>query len=204
LRGDRFIPPPTDWNLAWACLPGWDVLTLESMITTRRGDGGETDLLFGRRVAKTDARIEAVGACDELMSALGLARAASAYAVRQEAIRAIQKDLIMIMGQIAGAPAGDEASKHRVPNLAPERLTWLDAGVATLEKSQPPVTDWVLPGANQESAALDFSRTAARRAERVVLALDPEIAGGPMAIYLNRVSDYLWLLAREVERETAG
>lgn len=159
--------------------------------------------MFGRRVAKTDLRIEAVGACDEFMSALGLARAASANDARQDAVKAIQKDLIMIMGAIAGAPDGDEAPHRKIPLLDPERLTWLDAGVAALENDQPPVTDWVLPGANPESAAFDFSRTAARRAERALLALDPPIAGGPIAIYLNRVSDYLWLLARAVERETA-
>lgn len=174
------------------------------MITTRRGDGGETDLLFGRRVAKTDPRIEAIGACDEFMAALGLARAASAHAPRQDAVRAIQKDLIMIMGAIAGAPDGEATPHRKMPQLEPDRLTWLDGEIATLEKDLPPVTDWVLPGASPESAGFDFSRTAARRAERSLLALAPENAGGPLAIYLNRVSDYLWLLAREVERETAA
>lgn len=183
--------------VAGACGRGVDVLNSVVMITTRRGDGGETDLLFGRRVAKTDPQIEAVGACDELMAAVGLARAAGGNEHRREALTAIQRDMIQIMGAVASVPEDGQPSKKKGPELDPQRVAWMDAEIVALEEKTPKITDWVLPGANAEAAGYDFARTIARRAERSVLAVSE--AGSPMAIYLNRLSDYFWLLAREAE-----
>ncbi len=170
-------------------------------IATRTGDDGTTALLFNRRVPKTHLRIIASGAVDELNAALGLARV-SAQDVKIAAILfAEQKCLVGLMAELAT----DDADRPRLlqsklQRLVPEDLARLDALVADLEARQPPANDWDTPGANLAHGHLHFARVICRRAERECVALRATGAHVPDLIlqYLNRLSDALWLLAREL------
>ena len=145
-------------------------------IATRRGDRGETDLLFGRRVAKTDFRVEACGALDELNAALGLARAAPG--AKPEIIGAIavfQADLVILMGEVATDSEDlkryDESGFRHVDG---EMVGLLDKRVEEIENELGVRFEkWAMPGEAGDpcGAGLDFARTVGRRAERRVLAL---------------------------------
>ena len=172
-------------------------------ISTRTGDDGHTSLLYGQRVGKNHPRVEAVGCADEFNVALGVAKAATmvGHPERVAALEAIQRDLVALMGELAA----DDADQARYQastfaKLTPEALARLDAGVAELEGRGLRLDGWATPGANAVAAALDAARVAARRAERRMVALGEE-AVRPLALqYINRASDYLWLLAREAEQ----
>lgn len=173
-------------------------------IATRTGDSGETSLLYGQRVSKAHLQMEACGTLDELSSALGLARAAAPGENRRRALETTQQELIAFMGELAAAP--EDLPKYqasRFPSLDTSHLKRLDEAVAKLESAAPPFEGWALPGKNLPSAALEIARTTARRGERRLVALQQ--SGFPvrpiLLQYLNRLSDFLWLLAREAERE---
>ncbi len=170
-------------------------------ITTRRGDDGTTDLLFGPRVAKNDPRLEAVGAIDELNAVLGWAKACSEDEGVRGTMTRIQEDLIGLMGEIACEPADRARYRERFPCLEINALDRVDAAIERLEARGLKFTGWALPGANRPAAALDLARTTARRAERRLLDLrDHGMAPPPLhGQYINRVSDLLWLLARHAE-----
>ena len=176
-------------------------------IVTKTGDQGETSLMYGRRVPKDDPRVDAYGCVDELNSALGMARAVCQGEVIAEQILAVQKDLIVLMGELATLP--EDRPRYvkdgfQVTNSAMvDRLT---AIIVDLEKDQSLYPkDWVIPGNNPVSAALDFARTTCRRAERRV---SPLLAGekdfNPEVLrYLNRLSDLCWILARYYEKSVS-
>jgi cob(I)alamin adenosyltransferase len=175
-------------------------------ISTKTGDDGTSGLLFGRRVPKTDAHIEACGAVDELNAALGLARAAVGSGPLNAEILRIQNELVPLMGELA--LLDEDRAKYQERGgqfLQPEATERLTAAVHALEQ-QVSFSDWAMPGANPASAACDFARTVCRRAERRVLLLragqpsqNPEIVR-----YLNRLSDLCFVWAREAERSTSG
>ena len=172
-------------------------------IATKTGDAGTTALMYGRRVPKTDARIAANGAVDELNAALGVARAALPEPFVTEKILAIQKELVVLMGELAVAPedrARYTAGGFQFADAAMvERLT---AHIDDLEKNHRiSYGGWATPGATPASAALDMARTICRRAERQVVALGETGASVNAEIirYLNRLSDLCWLWARWVE-----
>ena len=136
-------------------------------IATRTGDDGTTSLLYGQRVPKHHPQIEAVGACDELNAALGVAKAACVDTVQREQLTAIQHALVALMGEVACAEsdrARYETSKFR--RLALEDLRPVDAQIAELESRKLDFKGWATPGATLHSAALDVARTTCRRAER--------------------------------------
>ena len=172
-------------------------------IATKTGDKGTTGLMFGHRVPKTDLRIEANGAVDELNAALGMVRAT----VRDEFITgpifSIQKELVILMGEIAVADEDRERyvkSGHEfVTSAMVDRLTAL---IDDLEKNHKiSFKHWATPGATAGSATLDVARTVCRRAERRVIELrEKNDAVNPEIIrYLNRLSDLCWLYARWIE-----
>jgi cob(I)alamin adenosyltransferase len=171
-------------------------------IATRTGDDGTTALLFGQRVRKDHPQIEALGSLDELNAALGLAKATLASAPGRAGLARIQQELVALMGEVACAEADDarhaKAGFSRVDAAALRRL---DRAVAAIEARQPRFDGWATPGANLHSAALELARTAARRAERrlVGLAATGRKARPLLLQYLNRLSDLLWLMAREAE-----
>ena len=170
-------------------------------IITGRGDSGDTDLLFGKRIAKTALRIEALGNVDELNAALGLARAASHDAVWITLIDRLQSLLVGLMGQLAYLPE-DEARylEKKYAAITTEDLAWIVSEAHQYEAQGIKFTGWARPGAEGSlaRAGLDYSRAVARRAERSVLALHE--SGEPVPevvrLFFNRVSDLLWILAR--------
>jgi len=163
-------------------------------ISTGTGDKGETSLYFGSRVSKTDPQIVATGDCDELSAALGLAKAHSTHAARKAHIEAIQLDLITVMGDISLNRYSDETHEF---GIKPDRVEWVELLGKVLEDALPPLKTWDLAGSDPESAALHLARTICRRCERSCLAV-PEAhrASQTALLYLNRLSDLLWLLAR--------
>ncbi len=170
-------------------------------IVTKTGDQGETSLMFGRRVSKNDPRVEAYGCVDELTSALGLARALSENARIAEEILSVQKDLILVMGELATAPEDlGRYAESGYKRVTPEMTDRVGALVANYEKDKSLYPkDWVIPGKTKASAALDLARTTARRAERAVLGL-ADGPGSEIVRYLNRLSDLCWILARSAEK----
>jgi cob(I)alamin adenosyltransferase len=172
-------------------------------IATKTGDDGTTGLMFNRRVPKTDPRVEAYGACDELNAALGMARAWCEETMVAGAILEIQKELVILMGELACATEDHARYREKgfqfVEAAMHERLT---ARIEDLEKNhQISYRHWATPGATKSSATFDLARTACRRAERAVYAMREAgfAASEHITIYLNRLSDLCWLWARLVE-----
>jgi len=175
-------------------------------IATRRGDQGETDLLFGHRTSKAHPRVHALGAVDELNAALGPLRISALKAETRQVVEKVQPLLISLMGELA-TPVGMEgryAATHSA--FSSEHVAWLDEWVAKLEASGAlQFKGWALPGEAgiMSGAYADLARTACRRAERSVVDLvgsDQEVANPEVVRFLNRLADVLWLLARWEER----
>jgi cob(I)alamin adenosyltransferase len=171
-------------------------------IATKTGDGGTTGLMYNRRVPKTHPRVEACGAVDELNAALGLARAAAAENFVSENLFWIQKSLVDLMGEL-GVTLEDlpRYLKDGYALVTPAMTAKLDVLVQEIEAQKVSFKGWATPGATKSSAALDLARTICRRAERRVCALSEagELKNAEIIIYLNRLSDLLWLFARWVE-----
>jgi len=172
-------------------------------IATKTGDAGTTALMFGRRVSKCDARVEAYGTVDELNATLGLARAFGADLVwLQEIVTPVQKDLVVLMGELATHPDDLErytrAGFHRVTATFSGRM---DEWVGQFEAAGISYRGWATPGGTRVSAALDVARTVCRRAERQVCALQEQqqLGNSEVLIFLNRFSDLLWLMARRAD-----
>lgn len=171
-------------------------------IITRTGDDGTTALMYGRRVAKSHPRVEACGNIDELNAALGMARAAATEEVIASKLLAVQKELVVLMGELATLP--EDRSRYAADGfqfVTAQMAEQLEAFAKEMERENPPVKDWVMPGANIAGATLDSARAVCRRAERSVcaLALTGETKNPALIVYLNRLSDLLWLLARKTE-----
>lgn len=169
-------------------------------ITTKRGDEGFTDILFGGKLSKTSEQIEALGVVDELNANLGMARVVmggEAAAVVDQ----VQKKLVVLMGELA-MPEGkqSEYEKSGFGRIGEEEILWLESWNAEVEGDHK-FKNWLRPGQNggELAARLHLARTVARRAERSVWALKDELASMGVRIFLNRLSDALWLMARESE-----
>lgn len=173
-------------------------------IATKTGDKGETSLMYGRRVSKTDARVEAYGCVDELSSALGVVRALAQKTPLAEKILQTQKELIALMGELATAPEDLERyQKDGFQVTTSAMVDRLTSEVDALENNPAmQFKDWVIPGGSQISAALDVARTTCRRAERAVIAA--QSGNGEIVRYLNRLSDLCWLMARAHELPLSG
>ncbi len=175
-------------------------------IVTKTGDEGETSLMYGRRVSKADPRVDAYGCVDELTAALGLARSISSEKFLSDEILAAQKDLIVVMGELATTAQDKERyvkdGFHLATTAMVDRIT---AVIIDLEKDKSLYPkDWVIPGGTPVSAALDFARTTCRRAERHIATFttDEKDFNPEILRYLNRLSDLCWVLARYAERAT--
>jgi cob(I)alamin adenosyltransferase len=172
-------------------------------IVTKTGDAGTTGLMYGRRVPKNHPRVEACGAIDELNAALGLARATAADGFVRDNLFWIQKSLVDVMGEV-GVLAEDlpRYLKDGYAQVTPELVAKLEKLVQEIEAQKISFQGWATPGATVGSAALDLARTTCRRAERRVFDLQAarEMQNPQVLIYLNRLSDLLWLLARWAEK----
>ncbi|HCV99378.1 MAG TPA: cob(I)yrinic acid a,c-diamide adenosyltransferase [Verrucomicrobiales bacterium] len=172
-------------------------------ITTRTGDNGETGLLFSRRTSKDDPRIAACGDVDELNAAIGLARAHLHGTSENSRLEAIQKSLIALMGELATLPEDSARyASSKFDKLAAGDIQQLDSWIAEHEASGLAFEGWALPGGTIASAHLDMARTICRRAERSTVAIRSPVTNGSSqaVVYLNRLSDLLWLMARSVEQ----
>jgi cob(I)alamin adenosyltransferase len=164
-------------------------------IYTKTGDRGETSLFDGTRVAKTHPRVAAYGEVDELQAAVGVAVAHGADAELAEMLVAIQRDLFALGARLAD-PAqriAPRVTKIVIDDASVARLEqWIDRLEATLT----PLRHFILSGGSPGGAALHFARTVCRRAERAVLSLGAEAVEPAVLVYLNRLSDLLFVMAR--------
>ena len=164
-------------------------------IYTKTGDGGETSLFDGTRVSKTDPRVAAYGDVDELQAVVGVCAATGVDAELSEMIVGIQRDLFALGARLADPShrIAARVSKVVVDDASVTRLEhWIDA----LEAALPPLRHFILSGGSPAGAALHLSRTVCRRAERAVLGLGAGAVEPVVLIYLNRLSDLLFVMAR--------
>jgi cob(I)alamin adenosyltransferase len=174
-------------------------------IYTKTGDSGDTGLFGGARVSKADPRVAAYGDVDELNACLGVARAAVVAADDGELavmLEQIQRDLFALGARLAdpGHKIADRVAKAAVTPADIARLEgWIDA----LESALPPLRKFILAGGSQGGAALHLARTVCRRAERAMVALlagDKEAFEADLLIYVNRLSDLLFVMARRANQ----
>ena len=169
-------------------------------IYTKTGDQGDTGLFGGPRVAKDSLRIEAFGTVDELNSVLGVARAAGLPADIDPLVGQIQSELFSLGAELATP----DPAAHGTALIGPQHITALEQAIDQFEARLEPLRQFILPGGTSAAAQLHLARTVCRRAERRLVSLArqaPEPVGPWLIIYLNRLGDLLFVLARA---ENAG
>jgi cob(I)alamin adenosyltransferase len=174
-------------------------------IVTKTGDDGSTGLMYNRRVSKCDPRVEAYGTVDELNAALGLARASARQPFVSDRLLEMQTALVVLMGELAVQPEDlPRYVRDGFARVTPEMTAKLDGVVKEVEAQKISFKGWATPGANPGAATLDVARVVCRRAERRVCALQEsrQLPNGEILVFLNRLSDALWLLARQAEKES--
>jgi cob(I)alamin adenosyltransferase len=173
-------------------------------IYTRTGDDGTSGLVDGSRGNKAGPRFEAIGSVDELNSALGLAAAALGRSAHEASIARIQNDLFDLGADLA-TPGSDFAPSEMVLRIVQAQVDRLEQAIDALNDNLAPLTSFILPGGSDAAARLHLARSFARRAERHTVALANSEPVNPAALaYLNRLSDYLFVLARAVNADGAG
>ena len=173
-------------------------------IVTKTGDKGQTRLMFNRETAKHDPRVDAYGAIDEFNAALGVVRAhrGTPVELKKRALE-VQKDLIGVMGEVS--TPSDSVEKYRsagYASLSEADVSEVEQRIGVLEAELGPFNDWCLPGGSEAGSLADWARTVCRRAERSVCqlhAVEP-LSNESIIVYLNRLSDWLWLEARALDR----
>jgi cob(I)alamin adenosyltransferase len=166
-------------------------------IYTKTGDSGDTSLFDNTRVSKADARVDAYGEVDELNACLGAARSAGVGSDLAASLELIQKDLFALGARLADPSAriAPRVTKAAITAEAVERLEQL---IDRLETEMPPLRSFILPGGSIAGALLHLARTVCRRAERRVIALGSDAVESVLVVYLNRLSDLLFVMARAV------
>jgi len=165
-------------------------------IYTKTGDKGETGLIGGARVGKDHLRVAAYGDVDEVNAVLGLVRAQTEEAALGRLLHAVQRDLFALGAQLAD-PAARMVSKKRKAAVTEAHVRRLERAIDVHERALPPLSSFILPGGSATGALLHFARTVCRRAERSVVALARRESVDPrLVVYLNRLSDLLFVLAR--------
>jgi cob(I)alamin adenosyltransferase len=171
-------------------------------IYTKTGDDGETGLFGGERVKKNDARVDAYGSVDETNALLGVARAAGLSAALEAILERIQSQLFVLGAELA-TPASHRP-RLKLPLLGAGEVTQLEQEIDRLEADLPPLQTFVLPAGSPGAAALHHARTVCRRAERAVVGVqDSAQLRGELVVYLNRLSDLLFVMARH-QNQSAG
>lgn len=183
-----------------------------SQVATGRGDDGTTGLLFGGRVSKDDPRTEAYGTIDEAVAALGVARAEAAdlsaagklpatLAPLAETLLRMQRELFVVAAELATHPDAIGRLRDGVTRVDEAMLIRLEEQLRAAEAGMTLANEFVVPGASRLSSLVEVSRTVVRRAERRSVALSHagELHGRWLIPYLNRLADYLWVVAREIE-----
>jgi cob(I)alamin adenosyltransferase len=169
-------------------------------IYTKTGDDGTTGLLFGVRVSKDSASMHLVGTVDEAQAVMGVARAeATPGSELDQLLTTLERDLYVLMAEVATDPSNRSKLQAGSTLVTAPMIDALEGHIDDLKDRFEMPSDFVVPGANRASAALDLARTVVRRAER--LAVAAPIEGSVVQTYLNRLSDLLWALARWTEGE---
>jgi cob(I)alamin adenosyltransferase len=173
-------------------------------IYTRTGDDGTTGLVDGSRLPKHAARMEAIGAVDEANSAIGWAVCALGESAHAAALARIQNDLFDLGADLA-TPGTDFTPSEMVLRIVAGQAVWLEQAIDDLNERLGPLTSFILPGGSEAAARIHVARAAVRRAERAMTALDAQDCANPAALaYVNRLSDYLFVLARAVNADSGG
>lgn len=170
-------------------------------IYTKTGDSGETSLFDNTRVSKADTRVDAYGEVDEVNACLGAARAAGMDDDMAALVESLQKDLFALGARLADPSAriAPRVEKAVIGDAAVERL---EHAIDRLEETLPPLRRFILPGGSTAGAMLHLARTVCRRAERRVVALGADAVEPALVVYLNRLSDLLFVMARAVNHRS--
>lgn len=169
-------------------------------IYTKTGDGGTTGLFGGARVDKHDPRVEAYGTVDEANAAIGVARAGGVGASIDEVLARTQDDLFVIGAELASVPGTEDRLKMQLVGAAD--IERLERAIDTAEEGLEPLRSFVLPAGVPAAASLHLARTVCRRAERCTVALRRDSSvRDELVVYLNRLSDLLFVLARRANHE---
>jgi len=166
-------------------------------IYTKAGDSGETSLFDNSRVSKADPRVDAYGEVDEVNACLGAALAAGVDADITAVLTAIQKDLFAVGARLAD-PSSRIANRVTKAAVTAQQTDMLEATIDRLESELPPLRRFILPGGSPAGSLLHLARTVCRRAERRVVGLGTDAIEPGVVIYLNRLSDLLFVMARAV------
>jgi cob(I)alamin adenosyltransferase len=166
-------------------------------IYTRTGDGGETALFDGRRVSKSDLRVDAYGEIDELNAAIGWALASGVAPDMAAMLESIQRDLFAVGGTLAD-PVHRIAERVQKMSVGEAEVLRLEQWIDELDASLPPLRRFLLPGGSAAGAALHLARTICRRAERRIVSLGGGEVDQVLLAYVNRLSDFLFVAARAV------
>jgi cob(I)alamin adenosyltransferase len=173
-------------------------------IYTRTGDKGTTGLVDGSRVAKHAVRMEAIGTVDEANSTIGLAICALAPGGHADVLTRIQNDLFDLGADIA-TPGDDFTPSQMVLRIVAGQVSWLEQAIDAVNEDMPPLTSFILPGGSEAAARIHLARSVSRRAERCMTALAEQEPVNPAALaYINRLSDYLFVLSRAVNAASTG
>jgi cob(I)alamin adenosyltransferase len=168
-------------------------------IYTKTGDKGYTSLVGGTRISKAALRIEAYGTVDELNAHIGMVRDQAVNIDRKDFLKEIQDRLFTIGSNLASEP---DQTKKQIPDLHLSDIVVLEKAMDDMDASLPPLRAFVLPGGHVSVSFCHLARTVCRRAERLVIALSEAEVVEPLVIqYLNRLSDYLFVLSRKNTQE---
>lgn len=174
-------------------------------IYTRSGDKGTTSLVYGKRVAKNDLRVEAYGTCDEANSMIGLALSMLNDVTWDEKEQFLEKMYrIQTILFHVGAELSTPQDREVAWKLKEEHIKELEDQIDEWSKHIPPLTQFILPSGHSASSALHLARTVVRRAERMAVAVQDELPETLAISYLNRLSDYLFVAARYVNHQLKG
>ena len=173
-------------------------------IYTRTGDDGTTGLVDGSRVAKHDPRMAAIGDVDEANSAIGVAIAAIGGGYPADLLETVQNDLFDLGADLA-TPGEDFTPNEMALRIVPAQVTRIEAAIDEANAQLEPLRSFILPGGSTTAAAIHLARAVTRRAERTAVAASREVSLNPLALaYLNRLSDLLFVLAREANLDRGG
>jgi cob(I)alamin adenosyltransferase len=176
---------------------GYESYNRPVKIYTRTGDTGETALFGGERVSKSNPRVGAYGEVDELNAWVGLVRSGLADGQVAEMLDRVQRDLFAVGARLAD-PRHKIADRVRKAAVTPNDISRLEEWIDLLEGELPPLRHFVLAGGSNAGASLHVARTVCRRAERSMVALGPDAFEPELLVYMNRLSDFLFVLARAV------
>jgi cob(I)alamin adenosyltransferase len=169
---------------------------VSAFIFSKKGDQGTTSLLSGERISKASLRLDAYGTLDEASSALGLAKTFTRNEAILEMIDAVQEDLLMLGARLSDTAPDSEYS------IGIKRIQRLEGWILKIHEEVPMPSQFIYPGTNSASASIDLARTIIRRAERRAMALKEagELDNPEVHAYLNRLTDFLFILARYAEK----